>query len=155
MILPSWAFYTIICLVSISGAIYLHKLSSRDDNSLRIEDFFMSKDSSGKSTANPHKLAFILAFFICAWVTVMIAPAIPTSLYALYFSFAFMGVFTVSLLSKSALVIIRDIIQVWVTKQAPKYTAVNEDESENKEVTVKDSGGNPKQSSTKQPVGES
>ena len=53
----------------------------------------------------------------------MIAPTIPSSLYALYYSFGFMGVFTVSVLSKSALAIVRDIVQIWVTKKAP--TAIN------------------------------
>lgn len=118
MILPTWAFYTIICLLAVLIATYLHRLGNAE-NDLRIEDFLMSKDVTGKSKANPHKLAFLLTFIICAWINVMIAPMIATSVYALYYSFAFMGVFTVSLLSKSALVIIRDIIQIWVTKQAP------------------------------------
>lgn len=118
MILPTWAFYTIICLLAVLVSVYLHRLGERD-NEFKVEDFLMSKDPSGKSKANPHKLAFLLTFVICAWINVMIAPMIATSAYALYYSFAFMGVFTVSLLSKSALTIIRDIIQIWVTKQAP------------------------------------
>ena len=118
MILPTWAFYTIICLLAVLVSVYLHRLGERD-NEFKVEDFLMSKDPSGNSKANPHKLAFLLTFVICAWINVMIAPMIATSAYALYYSFAFMGVFTVSLLSKSALTIIRDIIQIWVTKQAP------------------------------------
>ncbi len=118
MILPTWAFYTIICLLAVLVSVYLHRLGERD-NEFKVEDFLMSKDPSGRSKANPHKLAFLLTFVICAWINVMIAPMIATSAYALYYSFAFMGVFTVSLLSKSALTIIRDIIQIWVTKQAP------------------------------------
>lgn len=123
MILPTWAFLTIICLLAVLGIIYLHKLNVDQDNDFRAEDFLMSRDTTGKMKANPHKLAFLMTFIICAWINVMIAPTIPSSLYALYYSFGFMGVFTVSVLSKSALAIVRDIVQIWVTKKAP--TAIN------------------------------
>lgn len=129
MILPTWAFLTIICLLIFLVIVYLDQLGKKE-NDFKLEDFLMSKDTSGVSKANPLKLAFLLAFIICAWINVMIAPMIPTSAFALYYSFGFMGVFTVSLLSKSALTIIRDIVQIWVTKQAPARSSPGGDEDE-------------------------
>lgn len=119
MILPEWSFITVICLLIFLLANFLIKLG-KEDNDLKLEDFLMSRDpGSGKMRANPHKLVFLLSFVICAWINIAIAPMIGTSVYALYYSLAFMGVFTISLLSKTALTTIRDIVVVWVTRQAP------------------------------------
>lgn len=114
----SLAFVGLLLIVLLIVVWYVHKLG-KNSQLFDIEEFILSKGTDGTWRANPHKLAFLLSFVICSWIAILIAPSIPTSAYALYFGITFMVVFTVSLLSKSALTIIRDIVQIIITKKAP------------------------------------
>jgi hypothetical protein len=97
-------------------------LLGKASNELHLEDFFLSYDKKGVARADPHKLVFIFAFVICSWVMTTLADNVSDSIYATYYAFGYMTVFTISLLSKTALVTIRDIIAIWVLKKEPTPT---------------------------------
>jgi len=119
----------LLLIVLLVVVLYIHKLGKKSEL-FDIEEFILSKGTDGQWRANPHKLAFLLSFVICSWVVILIASSIPTSAFALYFGITFMIVFTVSLLSKSALTIIRDIVQIVITKKAPVHNKTSGGESD-------------------------